>query len=65
MPKNPVVGQRRSLLEAAGFSTLDAHRIARDPRYDASELIALLQRGFPPALALKVVDPTVGEGSAA
>jgi hypothetical protein len=53
------------LLEAAGFNTLDAHRIARDPRYDASELIALVQRGFPPVLALKILDPTVDEGSAA
>jgi hypothetical protein len=62
---SPAVRQRRDLLEGVGFSTLDAHRLARDPRYDALALIELVGDGFPPALALRMLEATADEGSAA
>jgi hypothetical protein len=60
-----IAKHRRQILEDAGFGELDAHRLARDLRYDAQALIDLVRRGLPPTLAVKLVEPTVDEGSAA
>ena len=53
------------LLENAGFGTFEAHRLARDARYDPFELIELVRRGFPPRLASKLVEPVIDDDSAA
>ena len=45
---------RRDQLARAGFALPDARRLARDARYD---LHALLERGCPPDLAVRILAP--------
>jgi hypothetical protein len=52
-----LVDWRRDLLVEAGFPTTLAARLARDDRWDLHALIELVERGCPPALAVRVLAP--------
>jgi hypothetical protein len=51
------VNWRQLELEQHGFPQLLAARIARDPRYDLRQLIALVDEGCPPTLAVRILSP--------
>jgi hypothetical protein len=51
-----VFWRRRQLVEA-GFSGGLARRVADDPSYDLHGLIELVERGCPPALAVRILAP--------
>jgi hypothetical protein len=55
---------RRSRLRAAGFDGPLAATIAANPRYDVPALLALVDRGCPPALAARILAPLDAEGPA-
>jgi hypothetical protein len=56
--RNPeVVTWRRERLARAGFPLPLAARLARDARYDLHALIELVERGCPPQLAIRILDP--------
>lgn len=55
-----VVAWRREQLAASGFPPALARRLARDPRYDLHALIQLVERGCPPALAVRILAPLEG-----
>ena len=44
-------------LTAAGFSPELARHVAQDPAYDLHALIELVERGCPPALAVRILGP--------
>jgi hypothetical protein len=48
---------RRSQLRRHGFDALLAAEIAADMRYDLHAVLALLDRGCPPALASRILAP--------
>jgi hypothetical protein len=48
---------RRRLLRDGGLGADLARAVARDERYDVHELLTLLERGCPPALALDILAP--------
>lgn len=48
---------RRHLLERAGVAPELARAISRDARYDVHEVLALLERGCPPQLAIDITAP--------
>ena len=52
-----VVSWRRDQLVHAGFALPVAARLARDPRYDLHALIALVERGCSPELAVRILVP--------
>ena len=52
-----VVAWRRKRLGAAGFPSALAGRLAGDCRYDLHALIELTERGCPPALAARILEP--------
>ena len=52
-----VVAWRKRRLGAAGFPPTLAGRLARDCRYDLHALIELTERGCPPALAARILEP--------
>jgi hypothetical protein len=52
-----VVSWRRRQLVEAGFSDRLARRVADDPAYDLHALIELVERGCPPALAVRILAP--------
>jgi hypothetical protein len=52
-----VVQWRRDQLARAGFTLPHAATLARDPRYDLHELLELVRRGCPPALAVRILAP--------
>lgn len=52
-----VVDWRRRRLGAAGFAPGLAGRLARDCRYDLHALIGLTERGCPPVLAARILEP--------
>jgi hypothetical protein len=52
-----VVCWRRRQLVDSGFPRSLAHRIAGDPAYDLHALIELVERGCPPALAVRILAP--------
>jgi hypothetical protein len=52
-----VASWRRDQLVRAGFGLPDASRLARDPRYDLHSLLALVERGCPPDLAMRILAP--------
>ena len=52
-----VVSWRRDQLVRAGYSLPEARRLARDPRYDLHALLQLVDRGCPPALAVRILAP--------
>jgi hypothetical protein len=51
-----VVWRRQQLVEA-GFSRELARRVADDSSYDLHALIELVERGCPPALAVRILAP--------
>jgi hypothetical protein len=52
-----VVQWRRAQLIEAGLPRSLAARVARDQRYDLHELIALVEHGCAPALAVRILEP--------
>lgn len=52
-----VVSWRRRQLVDSGFPRSLAHRLAGDPAYDLHALIELVERGCPPALAVRILAP--------
>ena len=52
-----VVHWRRDQLVEAGFDPTPATRLAKDSRYDLHALIALVERGCPPDLAVRILAP--------
>jgi hypothetical protein len=52
-----VLTWRRRQLVAAGFELEQAGRLARDERFDLHALIELVERGCPPALAVRILAP--------
>ena len=52
-----IFGWRRRRLAEAAFPPALASRLARDPAYDLHALIELVERGCPPALAVRILAP--------
>jgi hypothetical protein len=59
-----IVSWRRRQLVQAGFSGALAERVADDSGYDVHALIELVERGCPPALAVRILAP-IDDGVAA
>ena len=59
-----ILSWRREQLIAAGFPAPLARRLAQDPAYDLHALIELVERGCPPALAVRILAPLGGPGPA-
>jgi hypothetical protein len=57
MPRVTVTSWRRDRLVEAGFPLPLATRLARDSRYDLHAVIALVEQGCPPELALRILAP--------
>jgi hypothetical protein len=60
-----IVGWRRDQLAAAGFPLPLAKRVAADAGYDLHAVIELVERGCPPALAVRILAPLDDFGPAA
>ena len=58
-----VTWRRRQLVEA-GFTDGLARRVADDSSYDLHALIELVERGCPPALAVRILAPLEDRGAA-
>jgi hypothetical protein len=58
-----VVHWRREQLMQSGFRLPLADRVARNPRYDVHALIELVERGCPPELAVRILQPLEGEAA--
>lgn len=56
-PPADVQDWRRCRLLEAGFPAAVAEAVAADPRYDLHTLLQLVDRGCPPALAVRIVAP--------
>ncbi len=56
-----VVTWRRGQLLAAGFDLDASEQLARDCGVDLHALLDLVERGCPPALAMRIVAPVEGE----
>jgi hypothetical protein len=52
-----IVSWRRRQLTNAGFPPALAGRLAHDPAFDLHALIELVERGCPPALAVRILAP--------
>ena len=52
-----VVAWRHDQLVAAGFDDTLATSLALDPRLDLHALIELVERGCPPELAVRILEP--------
>jgi hypothetical protein len=52
---------RRQQLRGAGFAPRLADRLSQDGRYDLHGLIELVERGCPPALAVRILAPDDGD----
>ena len=52
-----IVAWRSRQLVQAGFSSALADRLADDRAYDLHALIELVERGCPPALAVRILAP--------
>ena len=59
-----VADWRREQLLRSGFEPQQASLLASDRRYDLHALIELVERGCPPALAIRILSPLDGEGPA-
>jgi hypothetical protein len=59
-----VFSWRCKQLAEAGFPRALARQVAQDPAYDLHVLIELVERGCPPALAVRILAP-LDERSAA
>jgi hypothetical protein len=55
--RREIVDWRREQLRASGFPTVLAARIASDHRIDLHALIELVERGCPPVLAARILQP--------
>jgi hypothetical protein len=56
-PAAEIVSWRRRQLLATGFPLSLAARLARENVYDLHALIDLVERGCPPALAVRILAP--------
>jgi hypothetical protein len=52
-----VVNWRQLELEQCGFPPSLAPHVARDERYDLRQLVALVQQGCSPELAVRILSP--------
>ena len=52
-----ILAWRSRQLVRAGFPGALAERLADDPAYDLHALIELVERGCPPALAVRILAP--------
>lgn len=52
-----VVAWRRTQLVRSGFPGALASQLSRDGRYDLHALIELVERGCPPELAVRILEP--------
>jgi len=52
-----IASWRRRQLVASGFPSALARRVALDQAYDLHALIELVERGCPPALAIRILAP--------
>ena len=59
-----VVRWRHEQLTRCGFPLPLAAHLAKDSRYDLHALIELVERGCPPALAVRIVAPLDDEAAA-
>jgi hypothetical protein len=59
-----LVRWRREQLVASGFPLPLSARLATDSRYDLHALIELVERGCPPALAVRILAPLDDEAAA-
>jgi hypothetical protein len=59
-----LVRWRREQLVESGFPFPVAARLAKDSRYDLHALIDLVERGCPPALAVRILAPLEDEVAA-
>ncbi len=59
--RRQVVVWRREQLLQSGLPLPLASRLARDGRYDLHALIGLVERGCPPGLAVRILDPLEAE----
>ena len=59
-----LVRWRREQLVHAGFPFPVAAQLAKDSRYDLHALIELVERGCPPALAVRILAPLDDESAA-
>jgi hypothetical protein len=60
-PSPDVERWRSATLRRAGFEPRLAARVARTAVFDLHELLALVDRGCPPELAVRIVAPLDGE----
>jgi hypothetical protein len=60
-PLHATVPWRRSRLRRAGFGAALAARLAADRRYDVDDMVALVARGCPPAVAARIRAPLTPE----
>jgi hypothetical protein len=61
-PSPDVERWRRATLRRAGFEPRLAARVAGAGGFDLHELLALVDRGCPPELAVRIVAPLDAEG---
>ena len=59
-PSHLYVDWRTQRLLDAGFDERDASRLGYDPAYDLHALLELVDRGCPPALAIRILAPLDG-----
>jgi hypothetical protein len=52
-----IVSWRRRQLVVSGFPPALADRVAQDAEFDLHALIGLVERGCPPALAVRILAP--------
>jgi hypothetical protein len=52
-----VAAWRQQQLADAGFPLALAREVAHDPAYDLHALIELVERGCPPTLAARIIEP--------
>jgi hypothetical protein len=52
-----IAAWRRQQLAEAGFPAALACAVAGDPAYDLHALIELVERGCPPTLAVRILEP--------
>jgi hypothetical protein len=64
-PVQRQVDWRARCLRGAGFDGKSAARLARDTAFDLHALLELVDRGCPPALAVRIVAPLDREGYSA
>jgi hypothetical protein len=61
-PELQILAWRRMRLLDAGFDLELADELAGDSRIDLHALLELVERGCPPSLAARILDPFDGDG---